>query len=223
MPHAAPDSGVVERVQVREGTQVRAGAPLLQIRNLDLERQLLASLRTSDSLTVRVGQARGQGRFADVALVEALRSVELARLAGLETRREALRIRALGSGIVVTSRPEELIGRWVSNGELLLELGQSDSVEIRIAISGAGGTQVRPGSRVRLLSEAAMDRVSSRITTVSVLSSRAQTVEARLRLPASDAWRPGMRGRAKITLKRSNAWGALWWSIRRGIRSDILL
>jgi hypothetical protein len=32
-----------------------------------------------------------------------------------------------------------------------------------------------------------------------------------------------MTGHAKITLRQSNLWGALWWEMRRGIRSDILL
>jgi hypothetical protein len=32
-----------------------------------------------------------------------------------------------------------------------------------------------------------------------------------------------MRGEASVTLRSSNIWGALWWSIRRGIRTDLLL
>jgi hypothetical protein len=32
-----------------------------------------------------------------------------------------------------------------------------------------------------------------------------------------------MTGRARVRLRNSNVWGALWWQIRRGIRSDILL
>jgi hypothetical protein len=32
-----------------------------------------------------------------------------------------------------------------------------------------------------------------------------------------------MTGEASVTLRRSNVWGALWWTIRRRIRTDILL
>jgi hypothetical protein len=158
------------------------------------------------------------------SLIDAARSVEQARLSGLEERLDRLRIRALGHGTVVTTRPEELVGRWVSNGEVVIQLGQADSVEVRIPLKGAGGTLVRPGDRVRLLSEATLEGpVSGSIAAVSTAASRAETIEARLRLPGGEGWRPGMTGRASITLRRSNAWGALWWSIRRGIRSDILL
>ena len=224
IPLTAPDSGIVQRVQVVEGTRVAAGAPLLNIRNLELERELAASRRVSDSLAARSAQFRGQDNYPEVALIDANRSVEEARLAGLQRRVEALHIRALGEGIVVTTRPEELAGRWVSSGEVVLQLGQSDSVEIRIALNGAGGTLVRAGSKVRLLPEAIFEGpVSGRVAAVSSAASSSETVEARLQLPADHGWRPGMTGRASITLQQSNVWGALWWEVRRRIRSDILL
>jgi hypothetical protein len=32
-----------------------------------------------------------------------------------------------------------------------------------------------------------------------------------------------MTGEASITIRRTNAWGALWWAIRSRIRTDVLL
>jgi hypothetical protein len=32
-----------------------------------------------------------------------------------------------------------------------------------------------------------------------------------------------MTGQASITVRSSNAWGALWWRLRRAVRTDILL
>ena len=224
MPHAAPDSGIVQRIMVREGTRVSAGAPLFQIRNLPLERELIASQRVSDSLALRSAEARGQGRFAAAAEIDAERAVEGARLAGLRERQEVLRIRARGNGTVVTPRPEELVGRWVSSGEVVLQLGQADSVEVRIPLNNAGGTLVRPGAPVRLLPDATLsqaDRVH--VASVSTASSGAEAVEVRLRVPAGEGLLPGMTGRASVKLRDSNLWGALWWSIRRGVRSDIFL
>ncbi|MEA2722744.1 MAG: putative peptide zinc metalloprotease protein [Gemmatimonadales bacterium] len=223
MPLAAPDSGIVHRVHVREGTRVSAGAPLVQIRNLQLERELIASRRVNDSLAARAAQARSQSRFSDAAHIDAEQSVEAARLTGLRLRVESLRIRALGGGTVVTQRPEELVGRWVRSGATVLELGEVDSVEIRISLLGAGGTQIRPGSRARLLPDATLgDAVNVVVTSISATASP-RAVEVRLRLPAEGGWRPGMTGRAAVTLRKSNMWGALWWSVRQGIRSDILL
>jgi len=223
IPLTAPDSGIIQRVQVLEGTRVAAGAPLLQIRNLELERELLAARRINDSLAARSAQARGHSRFADAAEIEAERSSVNARLGGLRQRVEALRIRALGGGTVITSRPEELVGHWVASGATVLLVGEVDSVEIRIALQGAGGTLIRRGSRARLLADATMDSpVSALVTSISATATP-RTVEARLLLPALNGLRPGMTGRASVTVRDSNLWGALWWSIRRGIRSDILL
>jgi hypothetical protein len=223
MPISAPDSGIIQKVQVMEGTRVAAGAPLMQIRNLPLERELMAGRRVADSLAARSAQARSHGRLAEAAALDSERSGQDARLDGLRRRVEALRIRALGQGTVITPRPEELVGRWVSSGATVLHVGEFDSVEIRIALRGAGGTLIREGSRARLLPDATLDApVSATVTSMSATAT-SETVEARVRLPARRGWRPGMTGRASITLRNSNLWGALWWSIRGGIRSDILL
>jgi multidrug efflux pump subunit AcrA (membrane-fusion protein) len=220
---AAPDSGMIQRVQVLEGSQVAAGAPLIQIRNLELERELIRSRRVNDSLAARSAQARSHGRSAEAAELDAERASEEALLTGLRRRVEALRIRALGGGTVITPRPQELVGRWVASGAAVLEVGQFDSVEIRIALRGAGGTLVRQGSPTRLLADATPDAPVSAVVTSLSATATPTTVEARLRLPAHRNWRPGMTGRARVTVRKSNLWGALWWSIRRGIRSDILL
>ena len=224
MPHAAPDSGIVQRVMVREGTRVSAGAPLFHIRNLPLERELITGQRVSDSLAVRSAEARGLGRYAAAAEIDAERAVEEARLAGLKERAERLRIRARGKGVVVTPRPQELTGRWVSNGEIVLQLGQADSVEIRIPLDQAGGTLIRPGAPVRLLPDATLHQPGSgHVASVSTAAKGADAVEVRLRVPAAEGLLPGMTGRASVTLRNSNLWGALWWNIRRGVRTDIFL
>jgi multidrug resistance efflux pump len=137
-----------------------------------------------------------------------------------------LRVRAIGSGIVMTERPEELSGRWVKEGEPMLLLGQPDSVELRIGLRGAGASQVRPGQQVRLIAHAdPAVRLSARILSISMAATRdsAGSLEARVRTTAGAAWRPGMTGEASVTLRRSNLWGSLWWALRRRIRSDILL
>jgi putative peptide zinc metalloprotease protein len=224
IPLIAPDSGIIERVRVREGTRVAAGAPLLVIRNLELEREMVAHQRVADSLAIRSAQARALNRSADVAMLDAMRSMEQAHLAGISKRINELAIRALGAGVVVTSRPEELAGQWVSEGVEVLHLGQPDSVEARIGLTGAGATLVRQGQPVRLLSNATLESpIRTTVSGVSVAGDSPGRLEARVRLAAGSSWRPGMTGEASITLRRSNLWGALWWGVRTRIRSDILL
>ena len=54
-------------------------------------------------------------------------------------------------------------------------------------------------------------------------TARAGSVEARVRMAGGGWLRPGMTGEASVTVRRSNVWGALWWGVRRRVRTDILL
>jgi multidrug resistance efflux pump len=222
--HTAPDSGIVARVYVREGTRVAAGMPLLQVRDLELEHSALELGRRVDSLAAREAQARAANRADETARLEAVRATEAARLGGMTAEARSLTVRALVPGVVVTSRPEQLTGRWVSLGERLVELGQPDSLEIRVALRGAGATQVRAGQPARLVFHADGSTLAGRIGGVAQSSAPGSgAVEARLGLHAGGPWRSGMTGEASVTLRRSNLWGALWWGVRKRVRTDILL
>jgi putative peptide zinc metalloprotease protein len=225
IPLTAPEDGMVDRVLVREGSRVTAGVPVIEIRNLQLERRAAASARLVDSLAALGTRARALAQQDELGRLEAERAEEEARLSGMRAELATLRVRAAGSGIVMTERPEELPGRWVKQGDLMLMLGQPDSVELRIGLSGAGASQVRPGQPVRLIAHADPGvRVAARITSVSAAGrGSGGSLEARVRAAAGPAWRPGMTGEASITLRESNLWGSLWWALRRRIRSDILL
>jgi putative peptide zinc metalloprotease protein len=224
VPLTAPDSGIVAGVYVREGTRVEAGMPLVQVRDLDLERAALETGRRVDSLAAREAQARAAGRADETARLEAERATETARLDGMTAEQRVLTVRALRPGIVVTSRPEQLTGRWVSLGERLLEVGQPDSLEIRIALAGAGATQVRAGQAARLVFHADGHTLAGRVGGVAESSAAGSgAVEARVGVRGGGPWRPGMTGEASVTLRKSNLWGALWWGVRRRVRTDILL
>ncbi|HET7470847.1 MAG TPA: HlyD family efflux transporter periplasmic adaptor subunit [Gemmatimonadales bacterium] len=220
----SPDSGIVAGVYVREGTRVEAGMPLLQVRDLDLERAALEAGRRVDSISAREAQARAAGHSDETARLEAERATESARLDGMAAEQRLLTLRALVPGVVVTSRPERLTGRWVELGQHLLELGQPDSLEIRIALVGAGATQVRAGQPARLVFHADGRSLAGRVGGVALSSAAGSgAVEARIGLRGDGRCRPGMTGEASVTLRESNLWGALWWSVRRRVRTDILL
>lgn len=224
LPLTAPDSGLVSRVYVREGTRVEAGMPLVEVRDLDLERAALAAGRRVDSLVAREAQARAAGRTSEVARLAAERATDAARLEGMTVEQQALTVRALAAGVVVTRRPEELTGQWVSLGQGLMELGQPDSLEVRIALTGAGATRVRAGQRARLVFHADGRTMHARVTGVAQLSSAGSgTVEARIGMGGPARWRPGMTGEASVTIRESNVWGSIWWGIRKRVRTDLLL
>ena len=88
----------------------------------------------------------------------------------------------------------------------------------------SSGTLVAPAQRSALLPYTDVGRpIEARVTSVSAAGT-ADGLEARVRL-ATDrgSLRAGASGLAKITVRRSTAWGALWWAIRKRVRSDLLL
>jgi len=225
---SSAERGVIAQSFVREGMRVEAGTPLLRLVNYDLERSMLAATRAVDSLALGESVARSTGRSGDASRLAAERSEAEADLAGLERRAANLVLRASSSGIVTTPHAEELVGRLVAASDTLLTLAAIDSVEVRIALAGAGATRVQPGQVVHAISFANPGapwtaRVGE-VSTVGVSTGGSEgTVEARVRRAADDAWRPGTRGEASVELRRSNVLGALWWNARQLVRADLLL
>lgn len=225
---SAADSGVIAQVFVTEGMRVAAGAPLVRVVDRALERELLATGRAVDSLTVSETAARSGGMSGAASRLAAERESALAALAALERRVGDLTLRAASAGTVATPRPEELIGRRVAPGDSLLALAALDSVELRIALAGAGATRVRVGQIVHAISFADLSQpFTARVADVSTIgitgAGAGGVIEARVRRPAGDAWRAGTIGEASVELERSNMLGALWWKARQLLRTDLWL
>ncbi len=219
----APDSGVVVETLVHEGSRTSPGTELALIRNLSLEREMAAAARAADSLAMRVAQARAGRREGDVARLEAQARAETVRYAGMKKRVQSLTIRSAGFGVVASPRIDTLVGRTVSLGDTLLQVDGRE-VEARIALKGAGALLARPGQQARLIAHADPNvRLEAPLTGVAAAGSDGGAVESRVRLEGGPALRPGMTGEARITLRQSNIWGALWWAIRSRIRTDVLL
>jgi putative peptide zinc metalloprotease protein len=223
-PVIAPDSGLVFEVSVTEGARVRAGDPLVLVRNLELEREVAALGRAVDSLAVREAGARARGAQGEMARIVAEGRAETARLAGLRERVRQLAIRSPGPGVVTTVRPDTLVGRMVSVGDTLLGVAGGPGTEARVALSGAGASLTRPGQRALLIAHADPGlRVDATVASVAAAASADGTVESRVALPPTGALRPGMTGEARVVLREANVWAALWWAVRSRIRSDLLL
>ena len=224
----APDSGIIAQVFVAEGMHVSAGAPLIRLVDRALEREILAAGRAIDSLTVSESAARSAGRTGDASRLTAERTSAIAALNALERRVASFTLRAAFDGSVATARPEDLVGRRTAAGDSLLALATLDSVELRVALRGAGATRVQSGQMVHAISYAdPSEPWSARVSGVSSAGVSRDSVggwiEARVRRSAAAAWRPGTVGEASIELQRSNVLGALWWKARQLLRTDLWL
>lgn len=225
---AAADSGIVSEVLAAESARLAAGAPVVRLTNYSLVGDRWRLGRAVDSLAAAEVAARATGRVADAEALAANRRSELAQLAAVEERVGRLTRRAPIAGTVVTIHPEDLVGRAVQPGDSLVVVATLDTVEVRIALTGAGATSVRAGDVVHLVSYGAPERSwTGRVDEVAVAADSAAqlagVIEARVRMAPNEVWRSGARGEAIVEIGRSTIAGALWWRLRQWVRGDVLL
>ena len=220
----APESALVARVDAAEGTTVPAGAPVVVLRNFDLEAEALAARFAADSLAVEQGRALARGAAGAVSRLAAELSEASANAARLGARLRSLVLRAPVGGTVLTPRLEEVVGRRVAAGTEVARLGAGDTIELRVRLERAGATLVAPGQRAAVFVATNGGRTFEGHVSTVAEAGTVQQLEARLHM-AGDArgLRAGVTGEARITVRRSSVWGALWWAIRKRVRSDLLL
>ncbi|HEU4829297.1 MAG TPA: HlyD family efflux transporter periplasmic adaptor subunit [Gemmatimonadales bacterium] len=217
----APEDAVVSQVLVREGMQVSAGAPLLRLRNLALERDAVIAGREADSLARVARIAFAAGDLGRAATLDAEHRSVAALAEGLAARAKTLTVRAHTAGAIISERPEELLGRHVAAGAPLLIAGATGAPEARVILRGAGASLVRTGQPVRLALHDGSTAAGIVESVAPAADSSSGTTEARVRIE-DEEWRVGTRGTARITLRRSSIAGATLWRLRSGVRSDLL-
>ena len=224
----APAAGVIASVFVREGDVLALGAPVLRLANFDLARTELRDARSDDSLRFRVLRAQARARSGDVTVLDAQSGAAAARLGAARRQAEALNVRAGVAAMVVSPRPERLLGRRVQLGDTLLQLADLSTLEAIVQLRGAGALGVRVGNPVRMLSlenvaEPQDGVVESVAASSNHMSSADGVVEVRVKLSRDTLRRAGASGEARVVWRRTTLLGAIVWNIRSRLRSDLLL
>jgi putative peptide zinc metalloprotease protein len=129
----AASAGLVAEVAVKSGQRVRKGDSLVVVRDEDLmlkrdqmygELQVASSKQRQLSRRGELGSAEAQNETVRT-LHESLRE--------LDQKVAALEVRATAAGVVITPNPENLVGRYVRPGEVLLRVANSDRKELLVA------------------------------------------------------------------------------------------
>ncbi len=220
---APADSGIVVAIYAADGGRVHAGDPIVRLRNLALDSAALEATRVADSLTGRLAAARAAGRPADIAHFEDAAAAAVVVRDGLQQRIANLTLRAPIGGVVLAPRLAERVGRPYAAGVPVARVAVLDSLELRIALRDAGASGVRAGAAARCISDGApAHRVSTRVLDVSAMDAGAAP-EARVLVAGTAGFRLGETGEARVRLRTSTIWGALWWAVRIRVRNDLLL
>ncbi|HEY4009934.1 MAG TPA: GAF domain-containing protein, partial [Acidobacteriaceae bacterium] len=224
----AAQDGVVEGVFVREGQNVDAGTPLLQMADWT-QRADLASVQARYN-TASADAARAlESNDATAAGQHQLEANYLA--AELGRAREQLSqmtVRAYTNGVVSTPHVESLIGKKVLQGDPLLEMVSTGNIIVDVAIPQGDFALVHAGDSARIkLESLPVETLRGRVRLVSAAAqpdAGESVFFARIELPnPQGSLRPGMQGFAKIStglrplgyvLFRSPAlwvWSKLWY------------
>jgi multidrug resistance efflux pump/GAF domain-containing protein len=162
--------GVVERVLVKEGSPVSQGAALASLRATSLVSDRAATAAAITAAERQAAQAASRGDAAEERL-QRIREEALSReLALLDEEIARTTIRAPVSGVVLSPHLHERLGASLEEGDLLLTLGRTDSLELEFGVHQRDVSRVRPGQEVRLRVDALPQRTfAGRVTSVGQL------------------------------------------------------
>jgi len=236
----APGDGVVERVFVSEGENVAAGAELLRIVNPAAQAESARFSAESARMSGRESAARQAGDARAVAEAEGLRTAAAAGLEQAVGAQNRLSIKSPIVGRVLTARPADLVGNFVTAGRPLLEVADCSKLFAELPVSERLLDDLAVGAPVRaLLGQRPTRPVRGTIVRISP-ATLDQPVTARgLHDPprpstrpdrfvaltvfdnADGALRPGDLARAKIYAARASVLSRGWRVLRRWLQTIV--
>jgi putative peptide zinc metalloprotease protein len=161
--------GEVVSVFPTEAQFVAAGAPLVSLRNLDLEGRAARAASELHMASLRAEQARLH--YADYSRAEQERESLRRQSAELESQVSALQPVSPISGVVITPRPSDLAGSYVEAGTPLLEVADVSVLRAWIYLPEFDLRDVEAGNEVSLKMDASFERLHSRVVEVAPLAS----------------------------------------------------
>jgi RND family efflux transporter MFP subunit len=171
-PVRALVAGVVERIPVSEGMAVARGTPVAYLRAnaLRADREATAAEVASADRLATLAASRGD---AAEERLHRVRAEALRRELGLiEEELGYTVVRAPVSGTVLTPHVEERTGTSLEEGDLVLTIGRTDSLELEFGVDQRDIARVQPGQEVRLRVDALPQRTFvGRVTSVAPLAS----------------------------------------------------
>jgi multidrug resistance efflux pump len=221
--------GVIERVMVREGTAVTRGAPLVNLRAISVQTDREATAAEAATADRQAALAAARGDVAEERL-QRLRAEALRRELGLlDEQVDLTTVRAPTSGVVLTPRLDERVGASLDEGDLILTLGRTDTLELEFGVDQRDLGRVREGQEVRLRVDALPQRTFSG-TVVSIGQLPIDTAETvrypvRARVANPDGLlKPSMAAYVRVLTDNASAGGRLlrgparwarlmWWRL----------
>jgi GAF domain-containing protein/multidrug resistance efflux pump len=229
MPVRVMVDGTIERIGVREGSRVHRGDILATLRATPLAADREAAAADAATADRLAALAASRGDAAEERL-HRIRAESIRRQLALLDEELALTVvRAPAAGMVLTSRMEERAGTSLAEGDPLLVLGRTDTLELEFGVAQQDILRVRRGQEVRLRVDALPSRTfDGRVTSIAELPLQQEgevryTVRAAVTNP-DGLLKPDMAAHARVltdpastltrALRSPARWIRLmWWRI----------
>ena len=217
--------GTVAEVLVHEGDAIAADAPIVRLRNLDLESQAGSADAEFRMAAARANEA--QMHYGNVGAAEQDRQQLLERKRLLEQQIGRLDVRSTLAGTVMSVRPANLTGSRLVAGTEIAEVADVSTMQARLYVPESDMRDVRVGQTVRLRSDSAFSSMNGTVAGIAPASSQMegglapepaykglappQYYVLTVAVPnEGDDLRYGMTGNAKIEVRRSSVAGLAW-------------
>jgi GAF domain-containing protein len=229
-PVRAQVPGVVERVLVQEGSTVARGTPLASLRATRLLSERAATAAAIDAAERSAALAASRGDAAEEKLQQIRGAALRQELSLLDEEVGLTTIRAPRTGTVLTPRLHEQVGASLEEGDLLLTLGRTDTLELEFGVAQRDIARVQPGQETVLRVDALPQRTFvGRVSSVGQLPVDTGTavrypVRALVANPEG-VLKPHMAAYARVLttptsaldrlLRGPSRWSQLlWWKLR---------
>ena len=231
----APEDGVVREVFAREGDALRAGQPLFRIESPGVAAEFASLSARRSGAADETGRSLRSGDAGDVYRAERNEEAASAGLARDAARTVRLVVPSPIEGRLLTSRAQDLVGRWVTAGTLLGFVGDTRQVSVAFPVSERLLSDLMVGAPVSVQLRSSPFRIlRGTIVSIAPASQPAPSdapsalrpsetpgrimVIARFENP-DGSLKPGLEGLAKIRGPRTSVATGTWRVLYRWLRS----
>jgi multidrug efflux pump subunit AcrA (membrane-fusion protein) len=162
--------GVVERMLVGEGNPVQRGMALASLRSTSLSSDRASTAAATSSADRSAALAASRGDAAEERLQRIRGDALRQELALLDEQLGYTTVRAPVAGVVLTPHVNEKVGESLDEGDLLLTIGRTDTLELEFGVDQQDIGRVQQGQEVRLRVDALPQRTFvGRVTSIGQL------------------------------------------------------
>jgi putative peptide zinc metalloprotease protein len=236
----APEDAIVLDVLAGEGEALRAGQPVFRLGSPASRAEQEGLAARHELAEKQASGARESGTPQEVFGSESRRSSLEVAISGDRARRERLIVRSPIAGRLLTSRLEDLRGRFVPVGFLLAEVGGCRRMTAELPVSERLLNDLERGAAVSvMLRSDPFSTLRGKVVSISPATLAQPTTAAEKREPAGpsdypdqfvaltifenpeEKLLPGMIGRAKIYAKRASFAARAWRVLSRWVQTIV--